>query len=193
MGGKLCYLTFVSIACILAQHFPVSHAFYIPGVAPTEYSDGQKLDIKVKACAVYTSLTVLIEWKCYNLRVIINMGSLCLFELGRSACLWILSQLVRTNSNGVAHGLWFFNGMINKLLWWATQCKLGMHVHTLFVHAKFIPINTHLPVLCHIWLQSSYIGRQDDQCEDSVTVRVLHAAFLSAQGWRHTVQVTQLG
>ena len=47
MGGKLGSLAFLAIACFLAQHLSLSRAFYIPGVAPTEYTEGQKLDIKV--------------------------------------------------------------------------------------------------------------------------------------------------
>lgn len=52
MGGELRSLAFVAVACLLAQRLSLSRAFYIPGVAPTEYADGQKLDIKVKARAI---------------------------------------------------------------------------------------------------------------------------------------------
>ena len=48
MGGKLWSLAAVAFLCLLlAQRLSLSRAFYIPGVAPTEYAAGQKLDIKV--------------------------------------------------------------------------------------------------------------------------------------------------
>ena len=47
MGEKLRSLVVVAVACFLAHSLSLSRAFYIPGVAPTEYSEGDKLDIKV--------------------------------------------------------------------------------------------------------------------------------------------------
>ena len=35
------------VLCVLCVCVSVVHAFYIPGVAPTEYASGDKLEIKV--------------------------------------------------------------------------------------------------------------------------------------------------
>ena len=48
MVGKLHSLAVAAMVCLLVQRISLSRAFYIPGVAPTEYNDGQKLEIKVK-------------------------------------------------------------------------------------------------------------------------------------------------
>ena len=44
-ASGLLALAFVLSACVCGVR-----AFYIPGVAPTEYAEGEKLEIKVSVC-----------------------------------------------------------------------------------------------------------------------------------------------
>ena len=53
------------LSAVLALQWNVANAFYVPGVAPTEYRQGDLLDIKVSSVIIVKYLLLLSHHRLY--------------------------------------------------------------------------------------------------------------------------------